>query len=528
MKLPFIDLAVIILYLIFIVLFGSYFVRKNRTSNDFMVAGSSLPGWVIGLSYFGTYISSNTFIGVVGRAFGTDWNYLVFSLAIPFAIWIGTKYFVPFYRHGGEISAYHHMEKRFGSWARTYSVVCYLLIQFSRIATITFGVALALNGLTGWSMGLIIIVSGVLITIYTLLGGIRAVIWTEVIQSVILFAGAILLLVIILVDIPGGPINAIKIASEHSKFSLGSFELSLSKSTFWVVFLYGLFINVKAFGFDQTYVQRYHTAKSDKDARRSLWFGGLLYVPISVLFFFIGSMLFSYYQTQPALLNDLKEKAGINLEINELSADESSSVNYEYASIKSTSLTIEEVADQALPHFMANKLPAGIAGFIIAAIMAAAMSTLSTCLNSSATILLEDVYKKYVRPKAADSEAMMVLRGGTLFVGIIGTIVALLIIGSESILAVWWQLTGIFAGAMLGLFLLGFVVKKADNVAAGVSVIVGILVIVWISLSSKIHVLPEFLQSPFHTYMSVVIATLSMFLVGLFISSKNFNNDIKL
>lgn len=517
MNLPFIDLAVIALYIIVIVAFGSWFVRKNRTSTEFMIAGSSLPGWVIGLSYFGTYVSSNTFIGVVGRAFGTNWNYFVFSLAIPVAVWISTKYFVPFYRKGGEISAYHHMEKRFGAWARTYSAVCYLLIQFSRIATITFGVALVLNGLTGWSLSTIIISSGIIITLYTLLGGIKAVIWTEVVQSVILFLGAVILLFTILFEIPGGTFNAFKIAQEHSKFSLGSFSLSLSESTFWVVFLYGLFMNIKAFGFDQTYVQRYHTAKSDKDARKSLWFGAILYVPISLLFFFIGSMLFSYYYTQPELLGDLKVKAATTLVDGNI-LNMNSELYEQQIKEKASTLTISGFADQALPHFMSKKLPPGVAGLIIAAIMAAAMSTISTCLNSSATIILEDIYKRYFRPKALETEIMYVLRGGTLFVGIISSVVALLMIGIESILAIWWQLTGIFAGAMLGLFLLGFIVKNANRTAAVISVVVGILVIIWITFSSEINMIPEFLRSPFHTYMSVVVSTLSMFLVGLIIS----------
>ncbi|MCE5180076.1 MAG: sodium:solute symporter [Porphyromonadaceae bacterium] len=500
MNLPYIDLAVIVLYLLFITIFGSWFVRKNRTGNDFMVAKGSLSSWLIGLSYFGTYVSSNTFIGVVGRAFGSNWSYFVFSLAIPIAILISTKYFVSYYRKGGEISSYAHMEKRFGTWARIYCVICFLLVEISRISTITFGMALALNGLTGWSLKFIIIVSGIIITLYSLLGGIKAVVWTEAVQSLILFFGAILLLFFIIENVPGGMVNAFRIANENSKFSLGSFRFSFTEETFWVVFLYGLFMNIKAFGFDQTYVQRYHTAKSDREARNSLWLGGMLYVPISLLFFFIGSMLFSYYKTQPELLSDLLQKSAVILDKNPVN------------------LTISDVFDQALPHFMSHGLPPGIAGLIVSAIMAAAMSTLSTCLNSSATILFEDVYKRFFHRNVNDKEALYVLRGATLLVGVIGTVVAIMMIGVQSILSVWWQLTGIFAGAMLGLFLLGFIVKKADKSAAITSVIIGLLVIVWITFSSNIKILPKFLQSPFHTYMSVVISTLSMFLVGLIYS----------
>jgi SSS family solute:Na+ symporter len=517
MNLPIIDITIIIVYIIATVLFGSWFVKKNRTSNDFMTGGGSIPSWAIGLSFFGTYLSSNTFIGVVGRAFSTDWNYFVFSLAIPISAWICVKYFVPFYRKSHQISAYQHMEERFGPWARSYTVICWLFLQLSRIATITFGLALAVHGLTGWSMEIIIIVSGISITLYTFLGGMKAVIWTDVIQSFILIIGAILLVVIILIEIPGGTENAISIAKEHGKFSLGSFSFSFRESTFWVVLLYGLFMNLKAFGFDQAYVQRYHSAKTEKDAKKSLWLGAMLYLPISLVFFFIGSILFSYYQTQPDLLTDLKRKTAVEI-IDRQNPQLDTETRIQYIDDLTSELKISEIGDNSLPHFMANRVPVGMVGLIIAAILAAAMSTISTCLNSSATIMLVDLYKRYFRPNASDKESMIFLRLSTILFGIVSTGATLLMIGIQSVLAVWWQLTGIFSGAMLGLFLLGFIVRKADNVAAVTSVIVGILVIIWMTFSSKIECIPDYLRSPFHTNMIVVISTLIMFLVGLFIT----------
>jgi SSS family solute:Na+ symporter len=176
---------------------------------------------------------------------------------------------------------------------------------------------------------------------------------------------------------------------------------------------------------------------------------------------------------------------------------------------------------------MSNKLPAGVVGIIIAAIIAAAMSTISTCLNSSSTILLIDLYKRYFRRKASDKESMLFLRLATIFFGVIGTGATILMIGVQSILAVWWQLTGIFSGAMLGLFLLGFIVKKADNIAAVTSVIMGILIIVWMTFSSNIDCIPAYLQNPFHTNMTVVISTLSMFLIGVVITGLRNNRTKK-
>ena len=166
--LPAIDILVLILYLAAVVGLGCWLSRQNRTTNDFMAAGGTLPGWAVGLSIFGTYLSSNTFIGVPGKAYDGNWNGFVFSLSLPLAAWVAVKWFVPFYRRTGEISAYHHLEKRFGPWARTYALACYLLTQLARVGTILFGVSLGLSALTGWSVPVIIVAGGIAVTVYTL------------------------------------------------------------------------------------------------------------------------------------------------------------------------------------------------------------------------------------------------------------------------------------------------------------------------------------------------------------------------
>ena len=169
-----IDIMVMGCYLVGVVAFGCWFVRKSSNTASFMTAQGSLPAWAVGLSIFGTYLSSNTFLGVPGKAYSSNWNAFVFSLSLPIAAWLATRFFVPFYRESGEVSAYEHLEHRFGTWARTYAVVCYLLTQIARTGTILFGVSLALAALTGWDQFTIIVVSGLVITLYTVLGGIEA------------------------------------------------------------------------------------------------------------------------------------------------------------------------------------------------------------------------------------------------------------------------------------------------------------------------------------------------------------------
>ena len=492
------DLLVLVAYVGGIVAFGASYARRSRDPREFMAAGGRLGGVAIGLSLFATFLSSNTFLGVPGRAFASNWNAFVFSLSLPLAAWIAARWFVPFYREHGHISAYHHLEARFGRWARTYGLACYLLTQLARMGSILFGVALVTTALTGWSMAATILGVGALVTLYTLLGGIEAVIWTDVVQSFVLVGGALAVVWTLLEGTPGGAGRVVADAGAAGKLSLGSFAPDFATSTFWVVLLYGLFINLNNFGIDQSYVQRYHTARGVAEARRSVWLAAALYLPVSLLFFFIGSALWTFYATQPALAADLVSSVGVG--------GEGAAVN---------GLAHAAIADRALPHFIATQLPPGVTGLLVAAMLAAAMSSLDTSLNSSATVLLTDVYVAYFRPGAGEQESMRFLQGATLGMGAIGIATAIAMLGVQSLLDAWWMLSGIFAGGLLGLFLLGMIVRRAERPAAAIGVVAGVAVILWMTLGPR---LPAALRSPFHANMIIVIGTLTIFLVGWAVS----------
>src|SRR3954454_9136029 len=217
-NLPILDLSIIIAYLLAMVIVGLYFSRKNKSSEQFTKASGSIPGWAIGLSIYATFLSSNTFLGVPGKAFGSNWNAFVFSISMPFAAWIASKYFVPFYRNTGNISAYTHLENRFGAWARTYAVICFLLTQLARMGSIFFGIALSLQALIGFPMSTIMIVMGIAIILYTVLGGMEAVIWTEVVQGIIKTLGALLIVYLIVTEMPGGISKVLEIGGNDNKF----------------------------------------------------------------------------------------------------------------------------------------------------------------------------------------------------------------------------------------------------------------------------------------------------------------------
>lgn len=508
--LPVFDLTIIFIYLVAMILVGVYFSRKNKNSEQFTKASGLIPGWAIGLSIYATFLSSNTFLGVPGKSFGGNWNAFVFSISMPLAAWVASKYFVPFYRSTGEISAYTHLEKRFGAWARVYAVVCFLLTQLARMGSIFFGIALSLQALTGYSMQIIMIVMGICIIIYTVLGGIEAVIWTEVVQAVVKTFGALLILYLIITNMPGGVSKIVEIGKSADKFSLGSFKPDFVGSSFWVVLLYGFFINLNNFGMDQNYIQRYHTASSGKAASKSIWLCVWLYIPASLLFFIIGSCLYAYYEVNPELLQSIKHQVAI----------ERSPLNASAAEILRVQNTLvpSDYGDKIMPNFMVTKIPVGLVGLIVSAILSAAMSTISSGMNASATVFSVDIYKRYFKPDITEKQNLSLLHIATVGFGLLGMITGIAMIGVKSILDVWWELSGIFAAGMLGLFLLGIISRQTKNHEAITATIIGIAVIIWMTFSSLLPPEYEVFRNPLHKNMIIVIGTLTIFLTGLFLT----------
>ena len=511
------DLVVLVLYMLSVFGLGCWFARKSGSTQEFMAAGRSLPGWAVGLSIFGTYVSSIGFLGNTGKAYGGNWNSWVFGLSLPLAAWVAVRWFIPMYRKSDAISAYAQLETRFGPWARNYAMILYLLSQLARIGSILYLVSLALAPLTGWDMTTIVLITGVMVTVYTLLGGIEAVIWTDVVQSVVLVGGAILCAVIMIMEIPGGTGELFQIAGEHDKFSLGTFSLAPETFTapspsFWMVLIYGIFINLKNFGVDQSFVQRYLTAKSDADARNSVWLGTIMFPIVSTLFFFIGTGLFSLYQATPELRDEVRMQAAADVLKNDGEA-----VTDEAVAAKAATMEDADFADKVLPHFIVRKLPLGIAGLLIAAIFAAAMSSIDTSLNSAATLVLCDVYERYINPETTEKQSMRVLYGATLFFGVVGTTVAVIlaIINIKSALDVWWVMEGIFSGGMLGLFLLGVISRRAGNVHAIIGGVIGLLIIAWMVLSTQEFWPESLVANPLHSFMTIVVGTVSIVLLGM-------------
>ena len=480
MELTILDYLIFFIFVGGTALFGCSFYRSSRKgASAFTKAEGSIPTWVVGMSIFATFVSSISFLGLPGGSYAGNWNYLIFAFTIPVATYLAAKIFIPLYRSVNSVSAYHYLEMKYGYWARCYVAVCYLLTQVCRVGSILLLLALPINTLFGWDIGTVIIVTGIITLVYSVLGGISAVVWTDAIQGIILIIGALVCAAVISLDMPEGPQQVFEIGAEAGKFSLGSLGLTLREPTVWVVILYGIFMNLQNYGIDQNYVQRYMTAKTTGEAVKATLFGSLIYIPVAVVFVYIGTALYAYYTAQPALLPE------------------------------------GTAADMVFPHFIVHGLPTGITGLVIAALFSAGMSTVATSINSSATIIFTDFYRKFRKVEDKDSKTSMktlYIASGT--VGSLGILVGLAMMSVDGILDAWWKLASIFSGGMLGLFLLTLVCRNINKAAAIIAVIAGLIIIAYMSL-------PIF-KSPIHTYLTIVFGTTAIFLI-CFILTKTFN-----
>lgn len=443
-QLGFLDTVILVVYGIVMVGMGVYFLRKTKTSEEFMVAGRGIPAWAAGIAVMSAYTSSISYIAVPGKAFDSNWHPLIFALtAIP-VTWFVTEYVIPHYRKNKIISVYRYLEDRIGEWARIYASFSFVLFMVGRTAVILYLSSLLLTSFVDIDIQMLILIIGVMTIAYTLMGGMEAVIWTDVLQSIIMIGGLLFSAYLLTTDVFSQPDYLIQKAFDANKFSLGDTSFSLSSRTILVMIIYGVTENIRNLMADQNYTQKYSSVATEKKAKRSVWIAMLIYLPLTAIFLYIGTTLFAFYSGGGNVLDPSIVKG-----------------------------------DQVFPYFIANELPVGVKGLIIAAILAASMSTVDSALNSSATVLYLDYYKKYFRPNASEKSSINFLRLTTVLWGFLGIVFSLLLINAKSALDIWWQISGIFGGGILGLFLLAiFKVKITRNQGIS-SVILSILIIVW-------------------------------------------------
>ncbi len=432
-------------YLAAMVLMGASFTRRNRTTNDFFRGGQRVPWWAAGLSIFATMLSSITFMAIPARGFAEGWNLFLANAYLVLTPLV-TLVYLPFYRSLDVTSAYEYLERRFNAAARMLASALFLLFQCGRVAIVLYLPALALATVSNLDVTTSIVLMGVLCVVYTMLGGMEAVIWTDVAQSVVLLGGAVWALVTVLVRIDGGAASAIAMASEHGRFFQSvpwSFDLAVASG--WIIIVGGIFQNLFSYTASQDVVQRYLTTADRKSAARAIWTNAFVSPIAQALFFAIGTALFVFYRQHPERLDPTMQ------------------------------------TDAVFPLFIVRELPAGIAGLVVAGIFAAAQSTLAGSLNSMATAYVTDFDRRF-RPGATDGSRLRLARWFTAIVGFSGTAVALWLAKSDvrSLWEAFLSVIGLFGGTVSGLFVLGLFVRRANGFGAIVGGVASAAVVGWI------------------------------------------------
>ncbi len=473
------DYCVVLVYLAVIIAIGGYFSRKQNSTDEYFAGGRNIPAWALGMSLLATLISSVTFLAYPGEGYASNWIRLVQGIMVPIAL-LGIIWFiVPCYRRIIGLSAYEYFEKRFGYFARLYSSLAFALAHFSKMGTVFYLLALALSKMTGYNTYMVILVLGLFTIIYTLLGGIEAVVWSDVIQGFMLITGGLMCLCVLLFRPEGGPAAILQRAWENNKISTGPYDISFTRLTFIVMALNGIFYAIQKYGTDQTIVQRFLAAKSDRAAIKAAFMGTLLCVPVWTLFMFIGTCLWSYYQGAGHSLPE-----GIK-------------------------------ADAVFPYFIMTELPAGITGLILAALIAAAMSSLDSDLNCLAAVGVSDYYLRF-RPGSSDPQCLNVGRIVVVLCGLLAMCVAFWYVRSEgaTVLKTVFTLYAIFSGGIAGLFMLAFFTIRANTKGLYAGMAACVLFTGYALLTSERFIDLGPYNFTHHKYMLGVYSHLVLFGVG--------------
>jgi SSS family solute:Na+ symporter len=513
-----IDLAVIVVYLVSMSLMGVYFSKRNTTTDDYFLGGRSFKGWVIGLSMVGTSISSISFVGFPADAFKTGWLRMITNLMLPVGLIAASYFFLPFYRRNKITSAYEYLEHRFGPGVCVYGSLAYSLGMLMRLSAILFLVSMLVQSMidispmTNWFLNWFgvhlrleqmptanaiacILVAGFITAFYTIVGGITAVIWTDVIQTILLAGGAVLCLVVVIWHVPGGLGEIFSRAIANGKFGLSDFDpqtktlvptswdLTLQTKTAARMLFVGLNVWMREFSCMQTVIQRYSASKSLREARKSLWVVAFCSLPIWIFFYFLGTCLWVYYQNYPT--------------------PETTQM-----------LQGTRKAEEILPFFIIHQISPGLAGLVIAAAWAAAMSTLSSTINSMSQVTVNDIYRRHIVTGREDRHYLRVSIWSSAAIGVLMVLGAIwfALADTATISDATTMLASVLGGGLLGLFMFGMLTTKGDSRAAICGILCTIVFVLWTVLPK--HFLPAWLQVPFETYYTDFLSNFVMFGVG--------------
>lgn len=399
------------------------------------MGSGNIPWWAAALSGIATVASAISYIGGVGLGFSSDFSFLQYRLALPIAILVICVIVLPFFYNLKVYSIYGYLERRFSLTIRLLASGLFIAFKCCFLAIGIYAPAIILSVITGIGIIWIVLITGILTTLYTLMGGIKAVIWTDVPQLIIMLGGIFMIIGVGVAGVDGGFSEVLRVGSEHDKFNYINTSTSFSDTyTVWGGIIGGAFLIISQFGTDQAEMQRFLTVDSLKKSNLALIISILFSSLLGFLIFFEGAVLFAFYE----------QRGQTNISTNEV-----------------------------FIRFVIDELPVGIRGFLVAAVFAAAMSTISSVLNSMTTVFLTDFYNRFREKEATVSLARMV----TMIIGFLSTLLACLGGYLGNVLEASTTIINFFGGALVGLFLLGMLNKHAGPKGALTGFILGFLAV---------------------------------------------------
>ncbi|OAT14872.1 putative sialic acid transporter [Buttiauxella noackiae ATCC 51607] len=441
-------------YLLAMMLVGVYFSKRQKTADDYFRGGGRIPGWAAGVSVFATTLSSITFMSIPAKAFTTDWTFILGQYLVIAILPVVFYFYIPFFRKLKVTSAYEYLEARFDVRSRLFASLSFMMFNIGRIAIITYLTVLALRPFIGIDPIVLVLLISVMCIIYTWMGGIEGVIWTDVIQGLLLSGSAVLIFIVICFKVQGGFGEIFTVTQHADKFFPASqFRWSWTESTVPVLMIGFLFANIQQFTASQDVVQRYIVTDSIEETKKTLLTNAKLIAIIPIFFFAIGSALFVYYKQNPGLL-----PAGFNI-------------------------------GGILPLFVVTEMPTGIAGLIIAAIFAAAQSSISSSLNSISSCFNSDIYQRLSSKKRTPENSMRMAKLVILIAGLFSSAATVwLVMANESeIWDAFNSLIGLMGGPMTGLFMLGIFCKRANAGSATLGIVVSIVAVLFARYATDLN-----------------------------------------
>jgi SSS family transporter len=489
---------IVVVYLAFVVIDGLRRAKGTNHIEGYFLANRDLPWWAVGLSVMATQMSAVTMIGTTGQGATDGLRFVQFYFGLPIAMVILGVTLVPFLHGARVFTAYEFLERRFDARTRSLTSFLFLISRGMSCGAIISAPGIVFSAVFGWPLIWSVAVIGIPTVIYTMFGGVQAVTWADVKQMVLIVGALFAIVVILLVKLPVSPDGALQIAGTAGRMQAFDFSFDLSKQyTFWSGIIGGTFLMLSYFGTDQSQVQRYLTARSVEQARSSLLMSAYWKIPLQALILLIGVLIFVFYQFQapPLLFNPSHEQrvraadpAGYAIledryrtgfevrraaagalaaapsrdEVGErvfLAADSSLNVVRTEALAMATTVTGEPSRDvnYVMPSFVLNHLPLGMAGIFIAAVMAAAMSSIAAELNSLSTATVIDFYRRWYKPEATEAHILKVSKIATFFWGVFACFVAVQAASIGSLIEVVNRFGSFFYGSILGVFLLAMI-----------------------------------------------------------------------